>query len=193
MKKSGIVYYHYGMPLQPVSQWLISSTREEVYILRQEETLCQALGDSPPFVLHPGSYTSYHWKGLITKPEGGLSAYFWSKGGRYMKTDLGSWLSVIGKLSDHDPTRHSGRWGSWGSITWDLRLLFESTLPFSGIARRRGGVGLLPWGCCCCVAGWAPCKKCSRVNVCFDTISFSPWLVFASDEFMDLAATCSVG
>lgn len=58
-----------------------------------------------------------------------------------MRIDLGSQLSVIDRLSDRDPTKHSGRQGSRGSITRDSGLLFDSTLPFSRVARRRGELG----------------------------------------------------
>ena len=127
------------MPLQLVGQRLVSFAREEVHVLGQEETLCQALGNSTPFPLRPGSYTGCHWKGLITEPESGLQAHFWLRGGRHTRIDLGSWPSTTGRLSNHDPVRHSERWG--GSIIRDPRLLFGSTLPFLRTAKRRGELG----------------------------------------------------
>ena len=112
-----------------------------MHVLRQKDTLCQAPGDSPTFAPCPSSDTSCHEKGLITEPKYGLPAHFLPRGKHRVRTDLGSWLSVTGRLWDHNPTRHSGRWGSRGSITRDLGLLFSSTMPFSRTARRRGELG----------------------------------------------------
>ena len=108
-----------------------------MHVLRQEETLCQAPGNSPTFTLRPGFNTSYHRKRLIFKLEGGLPAYFWPKGARHIRPNLGNWPSVTSKLSDCNPARHLGRWGSRGSTTLDPGWLFGSALPFSGAARKR--------------------------------------------------------
>ena len=108
-----------------------------MHVLRQEETLSQAPGNSPTFTLCPGFDTSYHRKRLIFELEGGLPAHFWPKGGCHIRPNLGSWPSVTCRLSDCNPARYPGRWGSRGSITLDPGWLFGSALPFSGTTRKR--------------------------------------------------------
>ena len=146
-----------------------------MHVLRQEETLCQAPGNSPTFTLRPGFDTSYHRKRLIFELEGGLPAHFWPRGGCHIRPNLGSWPSVTSRLSDCNPARYPGRWGSRGSITLDPGWLFGSALPFSGTTRIGGGeVGLFPWGCCYCAAGRALSRKRSMVIIRLTTISSSP-------------------
>lgn len=115
-----------------------------MHIFRQEETLCQALGNPPTFTLRPRFDAQCYWMGLITEPEGGLAAHFWSREGRNMRTNLGNWPSIIDKLSDCDPAKYSGRWGPRGSVTRVPQLLLDSTLPFSCAAKSWvSALGLL--------------------------------------------------
>ena len=138
-----------------------------MHVLMQEETLCQAPGNSPIFALRLGFDTSCHRKGLISEPEGGLLAHFWPRGGSHIRLDLGSWPSVL------VGSRIVIQLDSQGGGVFEGASL-ETLGGCSVVRGGGGGVRLLPWGCYCCTVGQASGKKRSTVIVCLTTISSLP-------------------
>ena len=81
---------------------VLSSVLKNANIFKQEKVVHQTLGNTPPFILSPYSYTGRRGKGFAIELKCGLPIRLGSGGGRHVWPNLGY------QLLDNDPSRCLG-------------------------------------------------------------------------------------
>ena len=132
MKIQGKRGYRYSVPLKPPPHRLLNTIRKSAHVLKQKDTMCQALGNATPFSFLPYSYTSVDRERHTIQLKVRLPCWYWSRRRCHICLDQGQ-----GLLDSNTPWWLKG--GSVLSIAWAWGGLFCNSLSFTSSCKRRRG------------------------------------------------------